>query len=369
MAIKDLIDPKMILDSLPQGLYVCDTDRKIVYWNRSAERITGWKAEEVVGHHCLDDILAHVNKDCQPLCGKESCPLHRSIVTGAASGKPLVVLGLTKDRGRIPMEVSVSPIHDAQGQVVGGVEVFRDFSETYRDMERAKWVQTLSMNKTLPQDERLSFSSFYLAHDMIGGDYFAIQPLDADRYGFLLADVMGHGTAAALYTMCLSLLWEQHYQEITSPKKFAGLLNQELSKAVKEESFAAAICGVINLAEKTVRIASAGGPPILAIPAFGEMRTISFSGLPFGVFAKTDYEETVFNYSSGDTLLMFTDGAFEIRDKCGKELGISGLMEILKKMDYPNQPIAENSLQEELLKYSNGIQLADDLTLLEVRFI
>ena len=37
---------------------MCDVERRIVYWSKSAERITGWRAEEVVGRRCLDDILS-----------------------------------------------------------------------------------------------------------------------------------------------------------------------------------------------------------------------------------------------------------------------------------------------------------------------
>ena len=62
----------------------------------------------------------------------------------------------------------------------------------------------------LPDDPRVCFSTYYVPHDIVGGDFYAIRQLDADHYGFLLADVMGHGVAAALHTMHLSSLWERH---------------------------------------------------------------------------------------------------------------------------------------------------------------
>ena len=79
------IDGKQILDSLAEGVYVTDVERGITYWNKSAERITGWKAEDIVGRGCFDDVLCHVDKDGHYMCGKECCPLHRSIVTGISS--------------------------------------------------------------------------------------------------------------------------------------------------------------------------------------------------------------------------------------------------------------------------------------------
>lgn len=358
----------VILDSLHDGLYVCDKERRILYWSKSAERITGWKSEDVVGHRCLDDILCHVDKDGRRLCGEDFCPLHRSMVTNRASTCPVIVFGQTKTGRRVPMVVSVAPIHGADGQVVGGVESFHDFSETYVDLERAKRIQTLSLEHDLPNDGRVSFSTFYIPHDMIGGDYFSIRQLDADRYGFLLADVMGHGVSAALYTMHLSSLWGRHYLSLTAPVEFARRINQELSHVVKDESFATAICGVIDAARKTVRFASAGGPPIVLFRPAGQTEQLSAAGLPFGLFEDAEYEEREFACGAGDCLLMFTDGAIEINDAAGTMLKTEGLTRILDALGYPQSRINIEDLQKALLNYSNGIRLDDDLSFLEVRF-
>src|SRR5512143_262603 len=86
----------VILDSLSDGVYVCDKDRQIVYWSKSAERITGWTADDVVGRRCLDDVLSHIDKDGHRLCGEEFCPLHRAMVTGTTSTVGLTVFAQGK---------------------------------------------------------------------------------------------------------------------------------------------------------------------------------------------------------------------------------------------------------------------------------
>jgi PAS domain S-box-containing protein len=112
-------DARLILDSLGDGVYVTDVDRRIVYWNQAAEQITGWSMHDMVGRHCFDSLLSHVDKDGHQLCGNEYCPLHRSIVTGASSGVPLV-FAQRKDGRRTPVQVTVAPIRNAAGQVIGG---------------------------------------------------------------------------------------------------------------------------------------------------------------------------------------------------------------------------------------------------------
>lgn len=108
------IDAGTILDSLGDGVYVTDPDRQILYWNKTAERITGWSSADMVGRFCFDEILSHVDKDGHPLCGKEYCPLHRSIVTGIGSECPLV-FALGKDGRRVPVQVSVAPSEIPRG--------------------------------------------------------------------------------------------------------------------------------------------------------------------------------------------------------------------------------------------------------------
>lgn len=368
MSNPSLPNADVIMDSLNDGLYVCDRERRILYWSKSAERITQWTPEDVVGHRCMDTILCHVDKDGHRLCGEELCPLHRSMVTNTPSTCPIIVFGLSKSGARVPMVVSVAPVHDADGNVVGGVEIFHDFSDTYRDLERAKRIQLLSLENNLPEDSRVGFVSFYEPHDMIGGDYLSIRKLDDDRYGFFMADVMGHGVSAALYTMHLSSLWERHCQTLAQPVEFAKAINRELCKIVKDESFAAAVCGVIDAANKTLRFASAGSPPIMLFHADGRCETLEAPGLPFGMFDDADYEESERVCAAGDHLLMFTDGAIEIHNPAGEMLKTEGLVGILTGLGYPQAGIQIEGLQAALLNYANGIRLDDDLTLLEVKF-
>jgi len=357
-----------ILDFLNDGLYVTDTERRILYWSKSAERITGWTPEDVVGSRCHDNILNHVDKDGRRLCGEEFCPLYRSMRTNTRSSSPVIVFGQSKTGRRVPMAVSVAPVHGPNGEVTGGVETFTDFAETYADLERAKRIQTLSLEHDLPKDGRVEFNPYYLPHDIIGGDYFCIRRLDADHYCFFLADVMGHGVAAALHTMHLSALWSRHCHTLRRPAEFARLLNRDLCRIVKDESFATALCGIVDVAGRRVRIASAGGPPLILTHADGRSVLVEIPGLPFGFTPAAEYDERELLCGEGDSLMMFTDGAIEIEDAMGNMLGTVGLIGILTALQYPGTGIRIRSLQEALLKFSNGIRLRDDLTLLEIRF-
>jgi sigma-B regulation protein RsbU (phosphoserine phosphatase) len=362
-----MLDIKQIMEALSDGVYVCDIERRITYWSKSAERITGWRAEDIVGRRCFDDVLCHVDKDGHRLCGEEYCPLHRAMVTGTGSKGSLLVYAQGKHGRRIPMEVSVAPIHNAAGQVIGGVETFRDASETASDLRRAQAIQELALQHDLPQDARVKFTAHYVPHGIVGGDYYAVRKLNEDQYALMLADVMGHGVAAALYTMHLSSLWNRYHGLLTDPVRFVNTLNNELARVVKTDgSFATAVCGLIDLDRRLFRFVGAGGPYVLLIHSHGTHECLEHSGLPLAIMEDAAYSETAAEIQQGDRLLFFSDGAVEVHNAAGEMLGVSGLMEILGRQGYPRADVQMDALEEELLRFSNSIRLEDDLTLIEV---
>jgi len=363
------VDINSVMNSLGDGVYVCDMNRTIVYWSESAQRITGWSAEDVVGRQCFDNILCHVDKDGHKLCGKEYCPLHRAMVTGRGSKGSLLVYALGKEGRRIPMMVGVSPIRNSAGNVIGGVESFRDASNMVHDLERARAIQQLALRHDLPDDDRLSFSTHYIPHGIVGGDFYAIEKLGDDQYGLMLADVMGHGVAAGLYTMHLSSLWERHYDMLSSPARFAAAVNNELAKVVKtDESFATAVCGLIDINSAEFCFSGAGGPQVLLMHADGTYESLESSGLPLAVMQDAPYGDTTVELRGGDSLLLVSDGAIEIENATGEMLGMDGLVRILRNQGYPETVVDMKALEEALLKYSNSIRLEDDLTLVEIRY-
>jgi diguanylate cyclase (GGDEF)-like protein/PAS domain S-box-containing protein len=112
-----------ILDNLADGVYYVDPHRRITYWNRGAERLTGYRTAEVVGRACYDNLLAHIDAEGTELCFT-ACPLSASI----ADGKPrdAQVWLRHADGSRRAVQVRTAPVRDAAGITIGGVEVFSD---------------------------------------------------------------------------------------------------------------------------------------------------------------------------------------------------------------------------------------------------
>ncbi|MBF0410424.1 MAG: PAS domain-containing protein [Candidatus Riflebacteria bacterium] len=116
---------KELLNSMFDGVYIVDTFRKIVFWNKAAEKITGYKAHDVIGKSCRDNILNHIDENGNLLC-VDSCPLQKSM--DCACGCQGKVYPMTYSGQRITVSTNIGPIRDDTGKIIGGIEVFRDIT-------------------------------------------------------------------------------------------------------------------------------------------------------------------------------------------------------------------------------------------------
>ena len=110
---------RVILDSIADGVFTVDREWNITSFNRAAERITRIAREEALGRKCHD--VFHAN-----IC-LTACALRHTIQTGEPVVDKLVDIVDASGR-RIPIRISTAVLRDEAGDVVGGVETFRDVS-------------------------------------------------------------------------------------------------------------------------------------------------------------------------------------------------------------------------------------------------
>jgi len=137
-----------IIENLHDGLYFVDRDRVITYWNKAAERISGFTANEVVGTSCSDNILTHVDSEGNSLC-TGMCPLAATIAD--EKSREAEVYMHHKDGHRIPVSIRVSTLTDTDGKVLGGIELFTDISNQATNELRVKELEKLALLDNLTQ--------------------------------------------------------------------------------------------------------------------------------------------------------------------------------------------------------------------------
>jgi len=131
---------KILLDNLYDGVYFVDRNLRITYWNKGAERISGFSSSEVVGTRCTYTLMA-IDEHGRSLCG-ELCPLAKTLADGIP--RDMEVYIHHRDGYRVPVLVRVAPILDAQGHIIGGVEIFSDNSSKVAALRRVRELEEVA---------------------------------------------------------------------------------------------------------------------------------------------------------------------------------------------------------------------------------
>lgn len=126
---------ELILDSVADGIYGVDLQGRSTFFNRAAERITGWKADDVIGRN-QHEILHHTHADGSPHKAEE-CPVYQTFRENQARYVSDDVFW-RRDGSSFPVEYSSTPIWDDSGKTVGSVVVFRDTTRRKRAEEEAR---------------------------------------------------------------------------------------------------------------------------------------------------------------------------------------------------------------------------------------
>lgn len=110
-----------VLEALQTGVCVVDRERRIVFWNDGAERITGYLRHEVVGHCCEKNVLKHCNGEACELCG-DACPLSAAL----RDAKSVEASGFIHHKAghRILVRSWTMPVRNEHGAVIGAVASF-----------------------------------------------------------------------------------------------------------------------------------------------------------------------------------------------------------------------------------------------------
>lgn len=178
------------LEQLFEGVYLVDRDRRILYWNSAAEKISGFTASEVVGKKCRDNILVHVDEKGTILCNN-GCPLEMTMRDGVS--REAGVFLRHKAGHRVPVTVRSIPLRDENGLIQCSMEVFTRYSLTsdvnqLKELARKAFIDAWT---GLPNRDYIETKlSSLLAVSAMG---------ELNRWGILLIEILNFPEIEQLY--------------------------------------------------------------------------------------------------------------------------------------------------------------------------
>ena len=235
--------------------------------------------------------------------------------------------------------------------------------ELEQDLELAKEVQRAFLPQTRPQLPGYEFFDFYRPMIFVGGDYYDYIALPDGRTAVIVADVVGHGIAAAMMMAKVSAEAKFCLASESHPATAVTMLNNRLS-AMQVERFVTFVAVVLDPIKHEATIVNCGhmAPIWRRGGAVIEEPGDDLVGLPLGIMEDLEYRQKTISLAAGDVLAMYTDGINEAMNPRGQQYTIDRLRTHVKDGGGQLQSIGETIVNGVLGHIGAGSQ-TDDMCL------
>jgi adenylate cyclase len=206
----------------------------------------------------------------------------------------------------------------------------------------------------------------------VGGDLYDFFMLDTDRLFFLIGDVSGKGLPASMLMAVTKALCKSI--SARHPASVAATLTdaaRDIGRENPEQYFVTLVAGVLDTRSGELRLANAGHDAPYRLSRAGVERLEAGGGPPLCTIDDFEYGETVFRLAPGDVLCMVTDGITEAMNARGELYGNARLAVLVGQLAAEKGLTPERAvtaIREDVKLFGDGAELADDLTILAIRW-
>ncbi|MCE2540686.1 MAG: SpoIIE family protein phosphatase [Acidobacteria bacterium] len=295
----------------------------------------------------------------------------------------------------------VVPLVGSRGRVRGALDLWSDRSSGYdRAAEEAVGVYASAVAATIEnarliaevRDKRRLDSDLALARDVmedllpratptlagfdiagahesslaVGGDYYEFIPLPEDRWGVVIADVVGKGIAAALLVAAIRASIASLVGHELAVRAIMRRANRFFHESVEEGRYVTLFYMVLDVPARSLLYVNAGHVPPVLVRANGEVELLEEGGVPLGLFQAPRYFEGHATLAPGDVVGLYTDGIVEQTNPEGEEYGSSRLIATLREAGKAGATELCSRVMQDVHRFGAGRQ-TDDRTLVVIR--
>ena len=229
-----------------------------------------------------------------------------------------------------------------------------------REAEEARSIQQALLPRTSPLIPGFRVSGLSIPAGSVGGDWYDFIPLRDGRWGLVLADVSGKGTAAALLMSATRGMLRSLAQTGSGPAEVLTRLNNMMIEDFPSGRFVTMVYAELDPSSRVLRIANAGHLSPLLVEPSGHRWINHEHGLPLGISA-SKFSEAEVTLGEHSRIAFYSDGITEAEIDSGEEYGAERLLAQMQSTD-----ITLDGLLADVRKFANGTGLRDDATVILV---
>ncbi len=236
-----------------------------------------------------------------------------------------------------------------------------------RELSIATEIQTKLLPERIPQIPGVDIHSFYLSAKEVGGDYYDFLVLDQQHLGIIVADVSGKGIPGSMVMTMFRSLVRLASVRNTSPSDTFKKVNRILAKDIRRGMFVTAVYMILDVQNKTLKVASAGhNPSVLYRAKTNTVELINPQGIALGfdkgpIFDNHIREQEIV-LEEGDRITAYTDGVTEAMSEKGDEYGDEPFYDLVRETAKKSSKDFVASVVESLEGHRGRAEQSDDIT-------
>ena len=239
-----------------------------------------------------------------------------------------------------------------------------------QELAIGKEIQEGLLPKSMPEFEGWEFSAAYQTATQVGGDLYDFI-LNSDRpdcLDLVVADATGKGVPAALFMASLRSVMRTLAQQSNSPSTILQHANRAIIEDMDSPLFLSCLFGRLDLKTGELRLANAGHDwPIWVKAAENKLEPVQMSGFVLGMMPDIKPEETRLIMQPGDSVVFFTDGITEARNKAGEFYDDERLHQVIQAHSERSADEIAQKILESVENFTADHPRSDDLTLVVIK--
>ena len=242
-----------------------------------------------------------------------------------------------------------------------------DNARKTRELEEARQVQLSMLPKDVPKIPHVDIAVEMETATEIGGDYYDFHLGDDGSLTVALGDATGHGAKAGTMVSVTKGL----FQEFASLSSFQAIF-ERFTRAFKNMNLGQLYMALllVRLKDHEITASSAGMPPILIYrSATGQVDRLVTKGMPLGVFSDFPYQTREAKLSSGDVVLLMSDGILEMFNANDETLDEPRVVESFKEAAGKSSGDIINHLMQKGKEWAGGRSQVDDVTFVVMKMV
>jgi|WetSurMetagenome_2_1015567.scaffolds.fasta_scaffold00079_31 PAS domain S-box-containing protein len=398
---------KLLLDEIPDNIYVKDREGRYVFDNKAHRKFLGetneWNIEgksvfdyfsktlaqkyDEDDKKVIDSGMPLINRE-EPIAdvsGVEKWVSTSKIPEFDKKGKVCRLVCISRDitvrkryqdeleKAKAELETRVSErtaeLKSANEQLKQQIRLLNEKARLDAEIEAAQNIQRRLTPSYNPKIPRVSLKgAYYPAHE-VGGDYLDYFQNEAGDWVVAIADVCGKGIPAALLMAMLRSTFRANARRETSARELLCSVHDSFYGTIDHKSFITALCLIISADGTSMSYARAGHPPLLRFAAAGgRPEELKPEGLALGLASdsatfRSCLEERRIELDTGDRFLMYTDGLMDAEGPDSGTLGLERLENLLASGPALDAEGLVSRITEGVRRFSDGLPPRDDMTL------